>query len=209
MPRQLVGGGEKEALERLSPGREIANKSCVAGGLKKIACAHELSSFQFSSDIKHGFPFAHGEGLLVHLSIRKFPEDLGAGHGTIKIIFAGLQSALRMAARINLKRQRAAHHSIFFQEIRRIAARSAVWNVDKDAFRRETLIRMREAIPHPGRSAPGNQDQQKKQCNQNLQVILAKSTFHVCQAFSAARSCFSRYSFRITAAATASTVIFP
>src|SRR6202030_1499693 len=125
----------------------------------------------------------------------------------IKEIFAGLQRALWMAARVNLKRHGAAHHAICFQQIRHVPLRSSVRHVDEDASCREVLVRFRDAIPHPRRGTPGDQHDEQQYCEHKLQFSLTKSISYVPSGFSEASACRCKYSVKITAAATASTVI--
>jgi len=55
------------------------------------------------------------------------------GHGLIEKVFAGLQRALGMPPRINLKRQGAADHAIRSQQIRHVPLRSPVRQIDEYA----------------------------------------------------------------------------
>src|SRR5204863_1393743 len=103
MPGKLIGGREEETFQRLRSRSKIADQRRVARGIKKIARTHELSRLQIACDIEHGLAFAHRERLLEHLSVRDLPENIAAGHGMIKEIFACLERALRMPPRVNLK----------------------------------------------------------------------------------------------------------
>ncbi len=157
MPGKLIGGREEETFERLGAGRKITNQRRIARGIDKIARAHELCRLEFAGDVEHRFPFAHRERLLVYLTFREFPENLPARHGMREIIIAGLRGALRMPPRVDLKRQSAAHHAVCFQQSRNMPARSPMRHIDVDTFRRKALVRLRDAVPHPRRGAPGNQ----------------------------------------------------
>jgi hypothetical protein len=90
------------------------------------------------------------------------PENVAPRHRVVKKVFAGLQCALRMPPRVNLKRQFAAHHSIFFQQIGNVSARRPMWHVNKHTLLREALVRLRHAVPHPRRSATSNQHNQQQ-----------------------------------------------
>ena len=162
MPGKFIGGREEEAFECLRARRKIANQRRIARGKEKIACAHELCCLQFAGDVEHGLSFAHREWLLVHLAVRKLPEDLAAGHGMIEKVFASLQRTLRMPPQINLKRQRATHHAVCFQQGCHMPAGSSARHIDEDALRRKTLVRFRDAVPDPRRGAPGKQHDQKQ-----------------------------------------------
>src|SRR5467141_3446702 len=108
---------------------------------------------------------------------------------------------------VNPDCQRTAHHSIFLQEIRYISLRSPVRHIHEYAFRRKALVRFGDAVPDPRRGASGNQHDYKQQREQVLQFSLTDSFFKFAQALPAVCACRSRYSFKMTAAATASTVI--
>src|SRR2546427_13136309 len=81
-------------------------------------------------------------------------------------------------------------------------------HIHEDAAGREILVRLRHSVPHPRRPTPGRQHAQKNNNRQNLQTAPTNSRKLESQVFSAGCSCRSRYSFKITAAATESTVTF-
>ena len=111
--------------------------------------------------IAHGFALAHSERLLEDLSVGDFPENVTSGHGVVEEIFAGLQRAFGMTPRVNFEGQLAADHAILFQRKGDVPARSSVGNIDKNALFRETLVGVRDAVPHPcGVSASGQYDDQ-------------------------------------------------
>ena len=161
MTRKFVGGGEKKSFEGQRVGREIANQRRVACRKKKIARRHKLAGLELAGDVKHGFALAHSERLLEDLSVGDFPENVTSGHGVVKEIFAGLQRAFGMTPRVNFEGQLAADHAILFQQKGDVPARSSVGNIDKNALFRETLVGVRDAVPHPcGVSASGQYDDQ-------------------------------------------------
>ncbi len=152
----------QKTFERLRSRRKIANQPRITRRIKKLARTHELSRLQVACDIEHGLAFAYRERLLEHLSVRDLPENIAAGHRVIKEIFACLKRALRMAPRVNLKSQLAAHHTIFFQDVPHIPARCPAWHINEDSFFWKSLVRVRHSVPHPPRNATGDQRGKQK-----------------------------------------------
>src|SRR4029077_2547646 len=110
-------------------------------------------------DVKDGLAFTNGERLLVNAAVGNLPEHIVTADGLAKKVFAGLQVAARMAARVNLKGERAADHAVLFQQARHGSAGGPVREVDKNAFRGKALIWLLDARPQPSRG-PCNREQQ-------------------------------------------------
>jgi len=138
---------------------------------------------------------------------RELPKDFASRHGMIKKIFARLKCALRMPPRINFKSQLAAHHPIFLQDVCYIPAdtprgtSTKTPSFEKPWYGCVMPYHIHTAVPRQSRR---NNKQYRQQI---LQFSLTDSLSWFAQAFPAVCSCRSRYSFKITAAATASTPI--
>jgi hypothetical protein len=137
---------------------------------QKIARSHEFSGFQVPRDIEHGFALTHGERLLVNVPVGYLPEDVVARNRVVEKIFASLQSARRMAPRVNLKCGRAANHAVLLQKPRHRAAGCAVRKIDEYPTRRKCPVRPLDGNPQPPRNSGGDDQQQQYKFSEGFQV---------------------------------------
>src|ERR1051326_9432575 len=111
MARQLICRGEKKSFQRRGLRRQIMNDFRIFRGSQKFIRIEEFSVLKFACDVEHGFAFANGKRALVHVAIRQRPENVFTTNRAIEMIFARLQRAPGMLARVNFEGDRSEEHT--------------------------------------------------------------------------------------------------
>src|SRR6266403_2887538 len=113
-------------------------------------------------DIKDGFAFADGEGLLVNVAVGNLPEDVVTADGMVEEILASLQTPFWMASSIHLERGGATDYAILFQQAGHGSAGGAMRQVHKHRLGGKAFVRGFEGIPHPGCDANSAEHEQHR-----------------------------------------------
>src|SRR6266404_5332672 len=121
-------------------------------------------------DIKDGFAFADGKGLLVNVAVGNLPEDIVAADGMVEEIFASLQTPLWMASSIHLESGGATDYAILLQQAGYHSAGCSVRQVDKYGLGSKAFVGALEGKPHPGCDAHNAEhNQYRNDCSSSSQ----------------------------------------
>ncbi len=168
----MIRRGEQKALQSFGLRSEIVNHFRILCGSEKFLRRHEFTVLQLARNIEHRLAFADSEWPLVNIAVCQRPENVLAPDRMVEMVFASLQRAPRMLARINFKCDGVADYAVLLQQACHAAAGRPMRQVHKNAFARIRPVGLFNCVPRIYGDGRGNEQDQQEELRQKLHLAL-------------------------------------